>query len=77
MKEWIYDMKNSVRSILFVLVIVLIVWAVTELFGIGTNDPNAPVHQPTAEDYKRWQQDYEQYGEIGHDVDLSIQYGGR
>ena len=58
---------------------VLLVLVVLVLVKSNVSVVNKPIVKktPTKEDIKRWERQYEEYGDSDPDIDISVQYGGR
>lgn len=75
-KSYVDDLKETFQGIFILLVLALIVWVVTELF-FEDEHTSSYRKMPTQEDYRRWEKEFNEFGNNDPNIDISVQYGGR
>lgn len=80
-KPYVEDLKDTFQGIFILLIIGIAVLFISSLLSFGKEDDEynyyEPPSEPTSEDYKRWNEEYERYGNRDPDIDVNQQYGGR
>lgn len=77
-KSYAEEMKEHFNGVVILIIIGLLMWIVTALFDIGSNDTGHQVKRvPTRAEIDQWDKEYEQNGNVDPDIDVSVQYGGK
>lgn len=79
-KSYGEDLKETFQGLFFLVIIGLVVLFISGIVGIIKDDSPAqynPSRVPTTEDYKRWDAEYEKYGDQDPNIDVIQQFGGR
>lgn len=74
-KTYAEEMKELFQTLLILVVIGLVGWGVSSLF-VSNDTSNVP-DKPTEADYKKWYNEYQEYGNQAPDIEINQQYGGR
>lgn len=76
-KPYSEELREIFSGILILVVIGVLAIVLADAYDARNENQYTPKREPTVQDYERWEEQYQRYGNTDPDIEVNQQYGSR